>query len=360
MIPAVMSRFFPSSGDQSGDINEIRGELPDKNKCVTLLGKEYEELEDIQGDFQSRLWFTYRRNFASIGGSGPTSDQGWGCMLRAGQMLVAECLLRQRLGRNYVWSESSIEDERYTEILELFRDTHSAELSLQQIALTGATAEKRAVGEWFGPNTMAQVLKRITKSRSLGFGVTVAMDSVVSVEDVSAEIINGGKPTPLVLMIPLRLGLNSVNEIYVNPLKIFLASKYCVGIMGGKPNQAHYFVGYQETVEDTWLLYLDPHTTQQSPVSVNNNMPFEQFDKSLHTDKLCWIKALKLDPSLAVGFFFNTVEEFILWTKEVRDVPDLPFGVVDKVSQRKVAVSSVTVTADSDDSTSDYEVLDIY
>jgi len=44
----------------------------------------------------------------------------------------------------------------------------------------------------------------------------------------------------------------------------------------------------------------------------------------------------------------------------VRDVPDLPFGVVDKVSQRKVAVSSVTVTADSDDSTSDYEVLDIY
>ncbi len=84
---------------------------------------------------------------------------------------------------------------------------------------------------------MAQVLKRITKSRSLGFGVTVAMDSVVSVEDVSAEIINGGKPTPLVLMIPLRLGLNSVNEIYINPLKIFLASKYCVGIMGGKPNQ---------------------------------------------------------------------------------------------------------------------------
>lgn len=74
-------------------------------------------------------------------------------------------------------------------------------------------------------------------------------------------------------------------------------------------------MGYQETVEDTWLLYLDPHTTQQSPVSVNNNMPFEQFDKSLHTDKLCWIKALKLDPSLAVGFFFNTVEEFILWTK---------------------------------------------
>ena len=84
---------------------------------------------------------------------------------------------------------------------------------------------------------MAQVLKRITKSRSLGFGVTVAMDSVVSVEDVSAEIINGGMPTPLVLMIPLRLGLNCVNEIYVNPLKIFLASKYCVGIMGGKPNQ---------------------------------------------------------------------------------------------------------------------------
>ena len=171
-------------------------------------------------------------------------------MLRAGQMIIAECLLRQRLGREYVWRDkAAIEDERYTEILELFRDTHSAELSIQQvqprkreklkiqIALTGATAEKRAVGEWFGPNTMAQVLKRITKSRSLGFGVAVAMDSVVSIEDVSAQIVNQGNPTPLVLIIPLRLGLNNVNEIYVNPLKVFLASKYCVGIMGGKPNQ---------------------------------------------------------------------------------------------------------------------------
>ena len=67
-------------------------------------------------------------------------------MLRAGQMFVAECLLRQRLGRNYVWSESAIEDERYTEILELFRDTHSAELSLQQVSIIEEKVELLSLG----------------------------------------------------------------------------------------------------------------------------------------------------------------------------------------------------------------------
>ena len=47
-----------------------------------------------------------------------------------------------------------------------------------KIALTGATAERRKVGEWFGPNTMAQVLRRIAADGSLGLRVVVAMAKV--------------------------------------------------------------------------------------------------------------------------------------------------------------------------------------
>lgn len=43
--------------------------------------------------------------------------------------------------------------------------------------MTGSISEKRKVGEWFGPNTMAQVMKKICHDKSLGVSVHVAMDS---------------------------------------------------------------------------------------------------------------------------------------------------------------------------------------
>merc|ERR1719435_217241 len=106
-------------------------------------------------------------------------------MLRTGQMMLAETLSQLRLGRQFVWPKD--QNETYHELVALFQDTHQAPFSIQQIALTGATAEKRSVGEWFGPNTMAQVMKRICFDKSFGLSVHVAMDSVVSKAEVRAE-----------------------------------------------------------------------------------------------------------------------------------------------------------------------------
>ena len=55
-------------------------------------------LDDLNADVKSRLLFTYRKNFTAIGDSGMTSDRGWGCMLRCGQMVVAQALVNQHLG----------------------------------------------------------------------------------------------------------------------------------------------------------------------------------------------------------------------------------------------------------------------
>lgn len=78
-------------------------------------------------DFESRIWLTYRSNFAPIARAqdpkataamsfavrlrtlaqqeGFTSDTGWGCMIRSGQSLLANALLEIRLGRGLaVWN----------------------------------------------------------------------------------------------------------------------------------------------------------------------------------------------------------------------------------------------------------------
>lgn len=56
------------------------------------------ELEDIRKDIRSRLWFSYRKGFKAIGDTGISSDKGWGCMLRCGQMVIAQALLFLHLG----------------------------------------------------------------------------------------------------------------------------------------------------------------------------------------------------------------------------------------------------------------------
>lgn len=69
---------FDSGLNQYLTSNDLQDFLVNEEP-VWLLGKKYStinQLKELQDDFRSRIWITYRKNFASIGGHGPTSDQG--------------------------------------------------------------------------------------------------------------------------------------------------------------------------------------------------------------------------------------------------------------------------------------------
>jgi len=84
------------------------------------------------------------------------ADSGWGCMLRCGQMLLGQAFMQLKLGDN--WEASPRCDSVKRGVLRWFGDAPGCPYSIHRIAERGCIVDKR-VGEWFGPNAMAQVIK---------------------------------------------------------------------------------------------------------------------------------------------------------------------------------------------------------
>ncbi|XP_012262653.2 cysteine protease ATG4B [Athalia rosae] len=314
------SLFTQNVADEPDDI-------PHTQEPVWILGKRYnaiKELDAIRRDIKSKLWFTYRKGFVPIGGSSSnfTSDKGWGCMLRCGQMVLGQALVCLHLGRDWLWTMET-RDNTYLKILNRFEDRRAAPFSIHQIALTGAS-EGKEVGQWFGPNTIAQVLKKLVVYDDWSsVTIHVALDNTIVVNDIMRQCkIEGGTTVevdgrtplkapsewkPLLLIIPLRLGLSEINPVYINGLKTSFQIAQSLGVIGGKPNLALYFIG---CVGDE-VIFLDPHTTQRSGSVDHKTVEGEvDIDATYHCGSASRIPITGIDPSVALCFFCATEKDF--------------------------------------------------
>ncbi|KAG2452515.1 hypothetical protein HYH02_002754 [Chlamydomonas schloesseri] len=139
---------------------------------ICLLGKSYgdaapedqgkaldaEALEAMLGDFRSRMWCTYRKDFPALGPSLLTSDVGWGCTIRSGQMLLAEALMRVALGRN--WQRCADNLEAVRPVVALLLDCAEAPLSIHRICAAGGPAGI-VPGRWLGPWMLCKGLEAL-------------------------------------------------------------------------------------------------------------------------------------------------------------------------------------------------------
>lgn len=126
------------------------------------------QISDIEGfkrDFISRLWMTYRREFPTMNGSNYTSDCGWGCMLRSGQMLLAQAMVCHFLGRSWRWDpdtqlHSTHEDNMHRKIIRWFGDSSSknSPFSIHALVTLGLDSGKKP-GDWYGPSSVSYLMK---------------------------------------------------------------------------------------------------------------------------------------------------------------------------------------------------------
>lgn len=299
----------------------LEDDIPQTREPVWILGKTYSAIHDfesIRKDIKSRLWFSYRKGFVAIGDSSYTSDKGWGCMLRCGQMLIAQALINLHLGRDWEWTPSC-HDVRYLKLLKMFEDRRSAPYSIHQIALMGAS-EGKQVGDWFGPNTVAQVLKKLSAyDEWSNLAVHVALDNTIVVNEIRklcTQDRRGREWKPLALIIPLRLGINEINSVYINSLKTCFTMRQSIGVIGGKPNHALYFIG----CVGNDVIFLDPHTTQNIGFVERKEMEHERkIDASYHLSQASRSHILRMDPSIAVGFFCKTENDFDSLCHEIKE-----------------------------------------
>lgn len=121
--------------------------------------------------------------------------------------------------------------------------------------------------------------------------------------------------TSLVVCIPIMLGASSstISEATISALKKTLRSQYCIGLLGGRVNHAIYFVGYRGQT----LLGLDPHYVFPNP-SLAEPFPPADYLSQIHVDELETLDFSRLDPSIAIAFYFRNRTEFEAFCEETK------------------------------------------
>ena len=160
------------------------------------------------------------------------------------------------------------------QILRMFADTPAAPFSIHNLAQMGLEVGKR-IGEWFTPSDISLALRKLSERFLKGqMAIYVSDDGMIYRDEVEKLGRQGGSGEDewnqsVILLVPQRLGLGSLNEVYSSCIGSLFRIPQSLGVAGGKPKASLYFVASQ----DSQLFYLDPH--QVAPMISMDHAPFD-------------------------------------------------------------------------------------
>eukprot|EP01133_Synstelium_polycarpum_P007616 gene7616-8910_t len=123
----------------------------------------------------------------------------------------------------------------------------------------------------------------------------------------------------LIILVPIKLGVDKLNEVYFHEIKMMLEIPQSIGLIGGKPKQSFYFVGYQ----DDHIFYLDPHFVHDNvgPNELN-------FSDTYHYCVPQKMPISQLDPSMAIGFYCRTKKDFDEFCTRIKEIEKNGFPII--------------------------------
>jgi cysteine protease ATG4 len=314
--------------------------------------------------FGKILLFTYGKNFPKINSyknkKTYTSDSGWGCMLRCGQMILSRGIYRflkskkmdtkdalyytfslffnhpikeENLHKyfhgminkyNLLKKEGEGEGEENNKKIKDFFPPFSIKTICQFAEFNGKTA-----GEWFSDVNMSYIFKNISEyfelfnnselnAKILNFQSCIEIQDILTACFIEKNKLEKGNNKYIklkgkiyyfdkmgIIFVNVRIGLDKIPKDYYQGIKELFNLKECIGIIGGKERNAFYFIGYSET-EDS-LLYLDPHVTKEDDKTINiKDILSKHVLKPVHL-----LKMSKMSTGFTIGFCFRTYEEFL-------------------------------------------------
>lgn len=250
---------------------------------------------------------TYVNN-TSNAEKGFTTDIGWGCMIRSMQTLLANAIRLEMLSLNTLLDTTYDEKQENTDlyIAELFKDESDYPFSIHNITKLGFELFKVNVGDWFGPSIGAQCIQKIISTQK-EFPIDecfVSVDSGTIYEDELQDYFSKHPAKSVLVLLCVRLGLNSINDEYIESFyDLFESGKgyKFAGIAGGKPFKSLYFFDRKGNS----LVYSDPHHVSNYSDLITNNNIMKDFKDNYKVDTAT---IEELDPSMCIGYVINSSE----------------------------------------------------
>jgi cysteine protease ATG4 len=306
------------------------------NNSIYVLGREFKcvpALKTVYKKCKKRLrevvWVSYRSDFRPMTSKFDenallTTDSGWGCTVRVGQMLLLNTLKRH----------FQLKHTETHEVIRLIEENLlQAPLSIHNLVMI---SEEHDAGSWFSPSAVSHSISNVLKLRPIhGFRCCVFMDSLICKDEIVAQACEisfeeakmmclcelggekngevcercGGKQGKLewkngvLVMMPLMMGVRKIQKEYRKAFKGLLKCKFSMGIIGGKPKSALYLVGYKQSS----VIYFDPHYVQRAHNSLTD---FKRHINTYHCREMFTADIVELESSISAGFYFRDMEAF--------------------------------------------------
>jgi len=219
-------------------------------------------------------------------------------------MMIAESYSRLLLGRG--WSHLHLEaggiiPGYYMSVAGMFEDkfANNVPFSIHSFVMKGA-ALGHPIGQWFSPTLLARVCFDLSQEITPRHLVALPVENgILNLPLIRNYLLQSHS---ILLMCPLRLGMDTFNPVYLDLVTGALQLSQSVGIIGGKPGKCFHIVGHQMKKE---LFYLDPHVIKEPVRDMQEAMQRREF----HTSQVLSMEPKSLDPCLLFGFLLRNIQD---------------------------------------------------